>query len=1257
MRDTQRPRPSLPLLAMAVLTLGLIWLPDALWAQSFTADKGGSIAGIQIPPGHILQLGSSNTVCFSTVAGIHCGTATLSLPPGDFDASAFIPKSGPFPPWDPDPAGWTCPGVGNIWVFYQPPPNGFADPIGRLVIQDWTGQTLFHTQWGTQGLGAQWPHLRQCFHYAGEANPPVLQPDPAVVARPAGHQCLSTAADPCDASTGLYQQTDMDIEVPDVMPVQLTRTYRTLDTTSRVFGIGATHPYENYLLHDETCAAARVILPDGAYIHFIRTSGTNCLDSTLHHTASQTTFYAATLAWDPVLIRYRLKLKDGTEWRFSDYGSLVAMLDRNGNSLTLTRAAGSGLAGNLTKITTPNGRYLTFTYDASNRITQVTDILGRAITYTYDGSGRLWKVTNPLTGVAEYTYDALHRLLTMKEPGGNTHVTNTYDANGRVATQTQADSTTYQFAYTLDGGGNVTQTDVTDPRGYVKRFVFNSAGLTTSVTDALGQPEAQTTTYEWQATTNLLLSVTDAFNRKTAYTYDAKGNTLTVTKLATTPQALTTTFTYEPTYNQVATVKDPLNHTTTFGYDAKGNLTTITNALNKITTITVNAAGQPLTIKNPLNQTTTFTYEVGDLVSIKDPLNRTTQRILDAAGRLRNITNSLGQKTVYTPDALDRITQLTDAINGNTAFTYDANSNLLTVTDAKSQQTIYTYSNMNRTSTRKDPLLNTETYTYDNNGNVATVTDRKNQVTTYTYDALNRKTKATYHDSTSTNYTYDAGNRITSIQEKDAGGTVTATITRTYDGLDRLTQEVTAQGTVNYVYDNASRRTSMTVVGQTAVTYTYDNADRLTTVKQGTPTVTLAYDNADRRTKLTLPNTNSVTYAYNAASELTTLTYKKGTTTLGTLLYTYDAAGNRIKTGGTFARSNLPPALSTVSYNANNQQTTFGTNTETYDLNGNLATVTDAGVTATYSWNTRNQLTGISTTGFAASFSYDSFGRRTGKTVQGVTTNYVYDGLNPVQEKAGTTVTANLLTGLGIDEFFTRTDGVGVRSLLPDALGSTVALGDNTGTLQTQYTYEPFGYATQTGLASTNSYKFTGREDDGSGLSYYRARYYHPRLQRFITEDPAGFLGGINLYAYVENNPINRVDPLGLDPCCPNGQPKSYSACVKKCVEKGLGDAYNYTLTLAGLGAVSGQLSQPSRIGPFTSSTGRALGFRGAAIAAQALGLAGASAGPLLQTGYIVGAAAETAVGIVGAGASGYAIGTVGYCAYSCSADNCFEYP
>ncbi len=1109
------------------LFLGLLLIsPEIGWAQ-FNPVKPSSAGGTPIPPGSIAYPGQNPTTQFNGQAFITpFGPGTTAQ--GAYDAVAWFkitdqaPNYGIPPGWvgTSSTMGYCHPQAGGSawWVYLYWPPGGTS-----LILSGGTScQSPFPVPISS----------RLAIHYVGQPNGPE-QPASQPAEGPSCSVIPSSAApsvlDPICPRTGIYYRTDVDIELPDVMPLTVSRTYRTSDTASRAFGIGTSHPYEQSLLRDDLCTAARIYLQDGSFMSFTRVSGTNCLDSTLQHTTTPSNFYAATLAWDQGFQRYRLKFKDGMEWRFSEYGSLVVMLDRNGNTTTLTRALDGGLTGNLTKITSPNGRYLALTYDAANRVTQVTDILGRPVSYTYDASGRLWKVTNAEGGVTEYTYDGSHRMLTLKEPTGSIRTTNTYDANGRVATQTLADGTVSSLVYTLDGNGKIVQTDTTDARGATQRLTFNSSGYTLTKVEALGQPEAQTTTYEWQANTNLLLSVTDALNRKTAYTYDAKGNTLTVTKLATTANAVTTTLTYEPVFNQVATVTDPLNHTTTFGYDAKGNLTTITNALNKVTTITVNPQGQPLTIKDPLNNLTTLTYEVGDLVKVKDPLNRETQRILDAAGRLRNVTNPLGQKTLYTPDALDRITQLVDAINGTTAFTYDANSNLLTVTDAKSQQTVYTYNNMNRTATRKDPLLKTEAYTYDNNGNLATVTDRKSQVTTSTYDLLNRKTKATYQDGTSTNYTYDAGNRVTQVQEKNSGGTVTATITRAYDGLDRLTQEVTAQGTVTYTYDNASRRATMTVAGQPTVTYTYDNANRLTQITQGANLVTIGYDDADRRASLTLPNGNSVVYAYNAASELLSLTYKQGATVIGDLTYTYDAAGNRIKQGGAFARSTIPPALATASYNVNNQQTRFGTNTLTYDFNGNIQTVTDAGGTATYSWNARNQLAGIISTGFSASFSYDSFGRRTGKTIQGTTTNFVYDGLNPVQEKAGTTVTANLLTGLGIDEFLTRTDGAGTRGLLTDALGSTVALGDGTGALQTQYTYEPFGYATQTGQANTSSYKYTGREDDGSGLYYYRARYYHPRLQRFISEDPIGFVGGdVNFYGYVANDPLTYLDSYGL---------------------------------------------------------------------------------------------------------------------------------
>ena len=147
--------------------------------------------------------------------------------------------------------------------------------------------------------------------------------------------------------------------------------------------------------------------------------------------------------------------------------------------------------------------------------------------------------------------------------------------------------------------------------------------------------------------------------------------------------------------------------------------------------------------------------------------------------------------------------------------------------------------------------------------------------------------------------------------------------------------------------------------------------------------------------------------------------------------------------------------------------------------------------------------------------------------VRSTQTGFLYDSANLVQELSGTTVTANALSG-GIDEVFQRTDSAGTRSFLTDALGNTLALTDSTGTTQTSYTFEPFGNTTTTGVATTNGFAYTGRELDATGLYYYRARYYSPSIGRFISEDPIGFAGGINKYAYVGDSPTTFGDPTGL---------------------------------------------------------------------------------------------------------------------------------
>jgi RHS repeat-associated protein len=948
---------------------------------------------------------------------------------------------------------------------------------------------------------------------------------------PPGGGCGAEDGNPIDLATGLKIETVTDLTLNDVVPLTLTRTYRPNDSNIRPFGIGTMHNYSIFLWSALQYQEADLIQADGSRIHYVRISpGTGFGDAVFEHTATPTQFYKSRLAWRSTPAGWDLTLKDGTVYQFGENGPPFAVRDRNGNTTVLTWSGTNSYGapeGNLLQLTSPNGRWIKFTYDASNRITQAKDNANRTVSYTYDASGRLWKVTDAGGGVTEYTYDTSHRVLTKKDPRLNTVYTLVYDANGRVTRQTLADGTVYQFAYTLDANGKVTRVDVTNPRNIVRRVTFNSNGYILTDTHALGLPIQQVTTYTRQAGSNFITSITDALNRRTDFTYDAMGNRTSMIELVGTANAATTTYTYEPLFNQVASITDPLNHTTTFTYDSKGNRLSSTNPLNQQTSYTYNTAGQPLSLISPLNHISQFTYSFGDLATIVDPLGNATTHFTDAVGRVVSTTNPLGQRSNTTYDALDRVTQTINPSNGLTTFTYDANDNLLSLTDARNGVTQYTYDVRNRQATRRDPLLRTESFQYDGMSNQTQKTDRKSQITSTTYDGLNRRTQVTYAGGSTTTYTYDAGNRITQIIDSVGG-----TITRTYDGMDNLLSETTPQGTVSYTYDHASRRTSMTVAGQPVVNYTYDNADRLTQITQGSSTTTFVYDAAGRRTSLTLPNGVVVTAAYNNASLLTSLTYTKGATTLGDLTYTYDKAGRRIATGGTFARTGLPQAIATATYNANNQQLTLGNKSATYDNNGNLVTLADTGGTTTYTWNSRNQLTNISGPGLTASFQYDGTGRRKQKTVNGTTTNFLYDGLNVVQELNGATPVANLLTSLDIDETLLRTDAAGARSFLTNDLGSTLALTDSAGTVLSEYIYEPFGKTTATGAASTNAFKYTGREDDGTGLYHYRARYYHPGLQRFVAEDPIEFDGGdANLYGCVSNDPVNFFDPTGEGKC------------------------------------------------------------------------------------------------------------------------------
>ena len=136
-------------------------------------------------------------------------------------------------------------------------------------------------------------------------------------------------------------------------------------------------------------------------------------------------------------------------------------------------------------------------------------------------------------------------------------------------------------------------------------------------------------------------------------------------------------------------------------------------------------------------------------------------------------------------------------------------------------------------------------------------------------------------------------------------------------------------------------------------------------------------------------------------------------------------------------------------------------------------------------------------------------------------------------------VKAKFTHGLGIDEPLAVKKGANIYYYHADGLGSIVALTDTTGSVVQTYSYDSFGNMTKTTDIS-QPYTYTGREHDPeTGLYFYRARYYDPKAGRFLTRDPIGFKGGINVYAYVKNNPINKKDPRGLidaDPTDPGCQ-------------------------------------------------------------------------------------------------------------------------
>ena len=280
---------------------------------------------------------------------------------------------------------------------------------------------------------------------------------------------------------GGFVHVQTDFYLPDVIPINLSRTYSSLDAYSdRDFGVHASASYEFYLLGDNTVYSyINMIFPDGSIVLMPRISPGTSYDATYEHRAAKDdttdSFDKARLWWHSPW--YFSSLNNGTGIVFPasrwarEWGqrSAIMIQDAKGNVLDIKRDE----AGNILEITSPNGQKLILTHDYKNRITVANDPRGDTIYYTYDDRGRLTDVTDSKGEATHYTYDGGDNMLTITKPDGHIWLTNAYDNRHRITDQIYQDGTDTHFEYKPPDRLNTTVTEVTHSDGSLDSYKFN----------------------------------------------------------------------------------------------------------------------------------------------------------------------------------------------------------------------------------------------------------------------------------------------------------------------------------------------------------------------------------------------------------------------------------------------------------------------------------------------------------------------------------------------------------------------------------------------------------------------------------------------------------------------------------------------------------------------------------------------------------------------------------------------------------------
>jgi RHS repeat-associated protein len=844
------------------------------------------------------------------------------------------------------------------------------------------------------------------------------------------------------------------------------------------------------------------------------------------------------------------------QFRYDSTGRLVQIVDGDGQTTTIERDG----AGSPTAIVAHFGQRTTVRLDDHGYLASVASPAGETIRLMYTADGLLSSLTNPKGNQYRFSYDPLGRLLRDDDPaGGFKALSRTGNADSYTVSLVSALGRAYTYAVDLFPTGDTRRVN-TDPRGLQTIMERGTDGrhrvtspdstvmmLTTGPDPRFGMQAPGVSSLTVATPRGLTSTLTETRSVTLTSALDIQSLSSATTTVTLNGRAYTSTFNAA---SRKITSRTPAGRQRVTTIDTQGRVLEEQLAGLDALRFTYDALGRPATVAQG-SQTSVFSYDAhGYLASITDSLARIVRFEYDLIGRLTRQTLPDGREISYTYDANGNVTSITPPGRPSHAFSYTAvdlaEDYMPPDMGLQASLTHYAY-NLDRQLvqvTRPDGA--TIDLSYDGSGRLSRLMSPRGQ-TSYAYDPStgNLATITAPNGSTLT-YDYD-GSLLTS---ETWSGTISGTVQRTYDNNFRIvSQSVNGGSSATFQYDPDGLLTQAgvltlsrdpqhglitgTTLGNVADTWAYNRFGELASYKaifSGSDLYATQYvrDPLGRITQKTETidgQTNAYTYAYDPAGRLTEI--KRDGSTVAT--YFYDSNGNRLS-------STDVSGTVTGSYDVQDRLTQYGSITYTYTANGELQGKTAAGQTTTYTYDALDNLTAVTLpNGTQIEYVIDGRHRRVGKKVNGaLVQGFLYNGgLTPVAELDGSgNVTARFIYGTrsSVPDYLIK-GGITYR-IITDHLGSPrLVIDTSTGHIVQRLAYDTFGRVTFDDNPGFQPFGFAGGlYDPDTKLTRFGARDYDAETGRWTAKDPILFSGGdTNLYGYVLNDPVNWLDPWGLE--------------------------------------------------------------------------------------------------------------------------------